>query len=79
VTGTGHAQFGGVTVALDAAAGSVQGGPLVVRNISPQQHPAVVQVGIGGEIAMVGLRRLEHGNEFELPPWGQLAIWSSAP
>lgn len=79
VTGTGHARLGGVTVALDAAAGSVRSGALVVRNISPQEHPAVMQVGIGGEIAIVGLRRLEHGNEFELPPWGQLAIWSPTP
>lgn len=79
VRSAAHAQFGGVTMVLDVQTGSVRAEVIAVLNVSPKEHSAAAQLKAGDEVALVGLRRLQHNDEFALPAWGELAIWSARP
>ena len=71
-----QAEIGGVSLTLEVEVGSVGEQVIAVRNVSPTEHPVAVQITAGDEIALVGLRKLHHSDEFALPAWGRLAVWA---
>jgi RecB family exonuclease len=65
---------GSITLVVDVQAGSVPAKTITILNLSATEHPNATQLQTGHEVALVGLRGLQHENELALPAWGQLAV-----
>jgi RecB family exonuclease len=70
-----HPSLGGVSLTIDAHAGSLEPRIINVRAISPDDHPAVATAEAGSDVALVGLRPDRDTTGFVLPEYGRAAVW----
>lgn len=69
-------RLGGVSLTVDAQAGSLTQTATSVRAVSAEDHPAVADLRAGQEVAFVGLRRDRDTEAFILPESGRAWAWS---
>lgn len=68
------ARLGGISLLIQAEAGSLGSGQVWIRNIAVEEHPVARSIQRGSVVGMVGLREEEGRGFYRLPEWGLIRL-----
>jgi hypothetical protein len=73
VTRTSSSEFNGTSIEVEVTSGTISESTVLVRNLDPLDHPAVLALVPGGNVGLTGMTREKGRDSYHLPPWGQVA------